>query len=74
MHFVNKYEPRCEKICLGNGVRLNPSGLLIETTVMILSFGTDRFGQTVQTQIRLLLDDQGIHCLRLHLHHFDKIP
>ena len=34
-------------------------------TVMTLSFRTDRSGQTVQTQIRLLLEeqsDQGLHC------------
>ena len=40
-------------------------------TVMILSFWTDRSGQTVQTQIRLLLEeqsDQGLHCLLFHLH------
>ena len=46
-------------------------------TVMILSFWTYRSGQTVQTEIRLLLEeqsDQGIHCLLFHLHHFDKIP
>ena len=31
----------------------------------------------VQTQIRLILEeqsDQGLHCLLFHLHHFDKIP
>ena len=41
-----------------------------------LSFRTDRSGQTVQTQIRLLLEeqsDQGLHCLLFPLHHFDKI-
>ena len=46
-------------------------------TAMILNFRTDRSGQTVQTQIRLLLEeqsDQGLHCLLFHLHHFDKIP
>ena len=35
-------------------------------TVMILSFRTYRSGQTVQIQIRLLLEeqsDQGLHCL-----------
>ena len=37
-------------------------------TLMTLSFRTDRSGQTVQTQIRLL------RCLLFHLHHFDKIP
>ena len=38
---------------------------------MLLSFQTDRSGQTVQTQIRLLLEeqsDQGIHCLLFNLH------
>ena len=37
---------------------------------MIPIFRTDRFGQTVQTQIRLLLEeqsDQGLHCLLFHL-------
>ena len=45
-------------------------------TAMILSFRTDRSGQPVQTQIRLLLEeqsDQGLHCLLFPLHHFDKI-
>ena len=39
--------------------------------VMILSFRTDRSGQTVQTQIRPLLQeqsDQDLHCLFFHLH------
>ena len=54
-------------------------------TLMILSFWTDKSGQTVQTQIRLLKEeqsrllkeeqsDQGLHCLLLHLHLFDKTP
>ena len=46
-------------------------------TVMTLSFRTDMSGQTEQTQIRLLLEeqsDQGLHCLLFHLHHFNKIP
>ena len=46
-------------------------------TVMILSFCTDRFGQPVQTQFRLLLEeqsDQGLHCLLFPLHLFDEIP
>ena len=44
---------------------------------MTQSFWTERSGQTVQTQIRLLLEeqsDQGLHCLLFHLHHVDKIP
>ena len=47
-----------------------------QPTIMTLSFQTDKSGQTVQTQIRLLLEeqcDQGLHCLLFHLHHFDKI-
>ena len=45
-------------------------------TVMILSFRTDRPRQTVQTQIRLLLEeqsDQGLHCLPFHLHLLDSL-
>ena len=44
---------------------------------MILSFLTDRSGQTVQTEINLLLEeqsDQGLHCLLFHLNVFDEIP
>ena len=40
-------------------------------TVMILCFRTDSSGQTVQTQIRLLLEkqsDQRVHCLQFCLH------
>ena len=47
------------------------------STIMVLNFRTDRSGQTVQTQIRLLLKEQsgqGIRCLLFHLHVFDKIP
>ena len=46
------------------------------STVMILSFWTDRSGQTVQTQIRLLLEeqsDQGLHCLQFPLHLLDAL-
>ena len=47
---------------------------LCQITVKILKFWTDTFGQTVQTQIRLLLlleeqSDLGLHCLLFHLHH-----
>ena len=43
---------------------------------MILSFRTDRPGQTMQTQIRLLLEeqsDQGLHCLPFRLHGLDLL-
>ena len=43
---------------------------------MIPSFRTDMPGQTVQTQIRLLLEeqsDQGLHCLPFRLHRFDSL-
>ena len=42
---------------------------------MILNFWTDRSGQTVQTQIRLLLEeqsDQGLHCLLLWIRKFSS--
>ena len=45
-------------------------------TVMILSFRTDRSGQTVQTQIRFLLEDssdQGLHCLQFLVHLLDAL-
>ena len=45
-------------------------------TVMILSFRTDMPGQTVQTQIRLLQEeqsDQGLHCLPFRLHRLDSL-
>ena len=51
--------------------------ILTHITVVILSFGTDRSRQTVQTQVRLLLEeqsDQGLHCLLFHLHLFEEIP
>ena len=53
------------------------SSLCKTGTVMILNFRTYRSRQTVQTQIRLLLEeqsDQGLHCLLFHLHLFDKHP
>ena len=60
------------KICdIVRGVIMN-----LICNLMILSFWTDRSGQTVQTQIRLLLEeqsDQGFHCLLFHLHLLDKI-
>ena len=43
---------------------------------MILRFGTDMPGQTMQTQIRLLLEeqsDQGLHCLPFRLHRLDLL-
>ena len=47
-----------------------------QPTVMILSFQTDMPGQTVQTQIRLLLEeqsDQDLHCLPFGLHRLDSL-
>ena len=49
----------------------------LQHTVMILSFWTERFRQIVQTQIRLLLEeqsDQFLHCLPFNLHFLDKKP
>ena len=48
----------------------------LSITVMILSFRTDRPGQTVQTQIRLLLQEQsgqGLHYLSFRLHRLDSL-
>ena len=45
-------------------------------TVMILSFRTDWSGQIVQTQIRLLLEeqsDQGLHYLQYCVHLLDAL-
>ena len=49
---------------------------LDDGTVMFLSFRTDMPGQTVQTQIRLLLEeqsDQGLHCLPFRRHRLDSL-
>ena len=46
-------------------------------TVMTLSFRTERSWQTVQTLIRLLLEeqsDQGLHCLLFHCIFLTKYP
>ena len=43
---------------------------------MFLSFQTDRSGQTVQSQISVLLEeqsDQGLHCLQFRLHLLDAL-
>ena len=51
--------------------------LMVMYTVMILSLRTDMSGQTVETQIRLLLEeqsDQGLHCLLFHLNLLGEIP
>ena len=44
--------------------------------IMTLSFRTDRSGQTVPTQIRLLQEkqsDQGLHCLLFPMYLLDKM-
>ena len=46
-------------------------------TIMIQNFRTYRSRKTVQTQIRLLQEeqsDQGLHCLLFHLHLSDEYP
>ena len=58
---------------------LNMLHALSKISVMILSFGTDGSGKTVQTQIGLLLEeqsDQGLHYIYMlfHLHLYDVIP
>ena len=56
---------------------INPKDRFSRDEANILNLRTNRTGQTVQTQIRLLLEeqsDQGLHYLLFHLHVFDKIP
>ena len=55
---------------MGGGVQLNNHMQIVHQlsldTVMTLTFRTDRSGQTVQTHIRLLPEeqsDQRLHCL-----------
>ena len=63
-----------QQLCLLIGVFF--TSVYIECTVMILSFRTDIPGQTVQTQIRLLLEEQsdhGLHCLPFRLHRLDSL-
>ena len=66
--------------CLSNLLTLKSEALDFDSilqfsfTVLFLSFRTDRSGQRVQTQIRLLLEeqsDQGLHCLLFRLHLLD---
>ena len=57
-------------------LKLNHFFRVRKSTVMILSFRTDRPGQTVQTQIRVLLEeqsDQGLHYLPFRLHRLDSL-
>ena len=52
------------------------TGIFFSATVVTLNLRTDRSEQTVQTQIRLLLEeqsDQGLHCLLFHLLLFEEI-
>ena len=61
---------------LGKVSEIDVAFYLSNFTVMIQSFRTDRSGQTVQTQIRLLLEeqsDQGLHCLQFPLHLLDAL-
>ena len=80
-NFAFGYQPLIFKIFLKSSLM----GHACHLPVMALSFWADRSGQTVQTKIRLLPEeqslirvwdqsDQGLHCLLFHLHHLDKIP
>ena len=57
-------------------IKLKSLMVLYHNTVIFLSFGTDRSRQTVQTQFKLLLEeqsDQGLHCLLFRLHRLDSL-
>ena len=52
---------------------INPTTIVYSND---LKFRTDKSWQTVQTQIRLLLEeqsDQGLHCLQFQPHIFDPL-
>ena len=73
VHMLNKVYLIC---CVNSDCPMQPLRFSIYATVMAQSFRTDRSGQTVQTQIRLLLreqSDQGLHCLLFHLYLLNKI-
>ena len=62
--------------CLVCLIASESSNMFIFSTAMILSFWTEMPGKSVQTQIRLLLEeqsDQGLHCLPFHLHRLDSL-
>ena len=51
--------------------------LIMECNYCNIPKFSDRAGQTVQTKIRLLLEeqsDQGLHCLQFPLHLLDALP
>ena len=54
-----------------NDIKLVHVNIFFMTTVMIISFRTDRSEQTVQTQIRQ--SDQDLHCLQCSLPPLDAI-
>ena len=57
-------------------VHVSFCAMVFSCIVIILNFRTDMPGQTVQTQIRLLLEeqsDQGLHCLPFRLHRLDSL-
>ena len=64
-----------ESFQLVNVAKLQYPKLAVQTLHTVI-FRTDRSGQTVQTQIRLLLEehsDQGLHCLQFPLHLLDAL-
>ena len=74
-HFSPNFRTARTKYCLLNLQRNNEFNCTL-TTIIFLSFRTDRSGQTVQTQIRLLLEeqsDQGLHCLLFPMHLLDAL-
>ena len=55
---------------------IGPSDPLVTCTIIIQTFWTDKSGQTVQTQIGLLLEEQsdlGLHCLPFPLHLLNSV-
>ena len=57
MQYFSKEQQSCYQVFAGKAIENHLHELAL--TVMILSLRTDRLGQTVKTQIRLLLEQQS---------------
>ena len=74
MQYFSKQQQSCYQVFAGKATENHLHELAL--TVMILSFRTDRPGQTVKTQIRQLLEQKvwsGLHCLPFPRSHIVQI-
>ena len=74
---MNGHIDQIDSIVHFEGIFFHIASFFCDVIPLFSSFRTDRRGQTVQTQIRLLLEeeqsDQGLHCLQFPLHHLDAL-